>query len=123
VADSDQGGVAMNETTTGRLRRLSAKAPGLPWVEEDAQIGYWQAERKGHVAAWVGLVDCYAPDPAVADFVVAAVNALPLLLDVAEAVMKWNRESTTLVGANLLGLTSSEEGLAKMARRLQEAGE
>ena len=79
----------MGETMIERLRRLGEAATERPWEYSDdclghGLLGYWLAEDEERDAEWVNIAEF--DDHATAQLAQAAVNALPLFLELARAV-------------------------------------
>lgn len=71
------------------LRELERAATPAPWETEEDEDGYWPVSHRGDGVR--AAVYSYVALPVVqeeADFIVAARNALPLLLDVADAARR-----------------------------------
>ena len=99
------------------LRELLANATGGPWNDEyPEEVLAPRLDREGDEGPWKTVAECSTEDAAL---IVAAINALPALLDVAEAA----RYTSDTVAASrpeypdIGGLRALKEALTKLEKK------
>ena len=114
------------ETRLDRLERLRAEATPGPWYQDHSQRGNWGIWDANNRCILLALARC-APVQEVAEYLLAAANALPALLELARAAKKWaivapRREELAMMGQQHL-MDSIELELLSAAKRLEAADE